>query len=114
MEYPAHDIEKLSTCTSCQFTEDFSNYWTATIYFRARNGSYKRVPQRPQGGMEGTQGGMVVYYMSDALFDTAQKTKVSFDVLSSDQNAETGTRPEILTASVHTHRSPPSSRASAC
>lgn len=27
--------------------------------------------------MEGTQGGMVVYYMSDALFDTAQKSSVT-------------------------------------
>lgn len=25
--------------------EDFSNYWTANLYFKARNGSYKRVPQ---------------------------------------------------------------------
>ncbi|CAP60866.1 uncharacterized protein PODANS_0_510, partial [Podospora anserina S mat+] len=68
---------KLSTCTSCQFTEDFSNYWTAVMFFRARNGTFKRVPQIAQNGMEGTNGGMVVYYMSDALFDTAQKSKVT-------------------------------------
>ncbi|KAF1998497.1 hypothetical protein P154DRAFT_602955 [Amniculicola lignicola CBS 123094] len=72
-----HDLVKKSTCTSCQFTEDFSNYWTAVMYFKAKNGTYKRVPQRAQQGMEGTQGGMVVYYMSDALFDTAQKSKVT-------------------------------------
>jgi hypothetical protein len=59
MDPKTHDIEALSTCTSCQFTEDFSNYWTATLFFRARNGSLKRVPQIPQAGMEATQGGMV-------------------------------------------------------
>lgn len=59
MSHPEHDLPSLSTCTSCQFTEDFSNYWTAVLYFRARNGTYKRVPQIAQAGMEGTQGGMV-------------------------------------------------------
>jgi hypothetical protein len=29
MDPAVHDMAKLSTCTSCQFTEDFSNYWTA-------------------------------------------------------------------------------------
>jgi hypothetical protein len=77
MEPGTHDLAALSTCTSCQFTEDFSNYWTAVLFYRARNGTFKRVPQIAQAGMEGTKGGMVVYYMSDALFDTAQKTKVT-------------------------------------
>src|SRR5689334_18357157 len=93
MNHPEHDLVSQSTCTSCQFTEDFSNYWTAVLYFRARNGTYKRVPQIAQAGMEGTQGSMVcapriyngsphslpqvVYYMSDALFDTAQKSSVT-------------------------------------
>ncbi|KAI1457373.1 hypothetical protein F4805DRAFT_457746 [Annulohypoxylon moriforme] len=72
-----HDLPGLSTCTSCQFTEDFSNYWTAVLFYRAKNGTFKRVPQINQAGMEGTQGGMVVYYMSDALFDTAQKSTVT-------------------------------------
>jgi len=70
-----HDLVKGSTCTTCQFTEglymlhqedqithtflDFSNYWTAVLYFKAKNGTYKRVPQRAQQGMEGTNGGMV-------------------------------------------------------
>lgn len=40
-----YDPAKLSTCTSCTYSEDFSNYWTANVYFRARNGSFKRVPQ---------------------------------------------------------------------
>jgi hypothetical protein len=72
-----HDLAKLSTCTTCEMAEDFSklqrknlhlsnthfnrkgNYWTAVIYFRARNGTYKRVPQRAQQGIEKTNGGMV-------------------------------------------------------
>jgi hypothetical protein len=53
------------------------NYWTAVIYFKARNGTYKRVPQRAQQGIEKTHGGMMVYYMTDALFDTAQASKVT-------------------------------------
>lgn len=41
------DVSTLATCTSCNFADDFSNYWTANLYFKARNGSYKRVPQIP-------------------------------------------------------------------
>ncbi|KAK3317912.1 hypothetical protein B0H66DRAFT_475726 [Apodospora peruviana] len=77
MEPGKHDLVAKSSCTTCQFSEDFSNYWTATLFFRARNGSFKRVPQIPQQGIESTRGGMMVYYMSDALFDTAQKSKVT-------------------------------------
>ena len=42
---PVDDISKLATCTTCTFAQDLSNYWTAAVYFKARNGSYKRVPQ---------------------------------------------------------------------
>jgi hypothetical protein len=41
------DVSKLATCTTCGPADDFSNYWTANLYFKARNGSYKRVPQVP-------------------------------------------------------------------
>jgi len=77
MDTKTHDLVKGSTCTSCQFSEDFSNYWTAVLYFKAKNGTFKRVPQRAQQDLGATQGGMMVYYMSDALFDTAQKSKVT-------------------------------------
>ena len=40
-----YDPSVESTCTTCSFSEDFSNYWTANLYFKARNGTYKRVPQ---------------------------------------------------------------------
>ena len=72
-----HDLAALSNCTTCQPSEDFSNYWTASLYFRARNGSYKRVPQKPNAGFEGQRGGMTVYYMNDQLADYEQKSNVT-------------------------------------
>lgn len=39
------DVSTGASCTTCSFTEDLSNYWTANLYFKARNGSFKRVPQ---------------------------------------------------------------------
>jgi hypothetical protein len=66
----AGDVSSTATCTTCAFSEDFSNYWTANLYFKARNGSYKRIPQ---GGAAyqfndrfstQTQGGILVYYVS--------------------------------------------------
>ncbi|KAI0427442.1 hypothetical protein F5Y09DRAFT_350501 [Xylaria sp. FL1042] len=51
-----------STCTSCTFSEDFSNYWTANLYFRARNGTLKRVPQMVNMGLK-ADGGITVYYI---------------------------------------------------
>ncbi|KAI1375847.1 hypothetical protein F4677DRAFT_102695 [Hypoxylon crocopeplum] len=58
----SHDPPTVSTCTSCTYSEDFSNYWTANLYFRARNGTYKRVPQFANLGL-GVQAGMTVYYI---------------------------------------------------
>lgn len=57
-----YDPSTQSTCTTCSFAEDFSNYWTANLYFRAKNGSYKRVPQMVNLGLTG-QGGITVYYI---------------------------------------------------
>ena len=34
MDHAQNDIAKTSTCTSCMPTEDFSNYWTAVLFFR--------------------------------------------------------------------------------
>ncbi|EAQ85456.1 hypothetical protein CHGG_09470 [Chaetomium globosum CBS 148.51] len=69
MDPETHDLVEQSTCTSCTFSEDFSNYWTAVLYFRARNGTYKRVPQFPNVGLRAdliipvTKGGVTVYYI---------------------------------------------------
>lgn len=60
MEPIVHDPSTASSCTSCTYSEDFSNYWTANIYFKARNGTYKRVPQVANLGL-GVKGGMTVY-----------------------------------------------------
>lgn len=50
---PSLDIPAESTCTTCTFSEDFSDYWTPAMYFRARNGTFKRVPQMANQGFNG-------------------------------------------------------------
>ncbi len=59
------DVASRATCTTCQMAEDFSNYWTAHLYFKhPTNGSYHRVmpvPVQPLlGGSNGAQGGLTV------------------------------------------------------
>ncbi|TGJ84868.1 hypothetical protein E0Z10_g3936 [Xylaria hypoxylon] len=61
MNPSSYDLVTESTCTSCTFSEDFSNYW-AVMYFRARNGTYKRVPQFANVGLRAV-GGITVYYI---------------------------------------------------
>ncbi|USP82705.1 hypothetical protein yc1106_09979 [Curvularia clavata] len=63
---PSVDLAKTSTCTSCSFVQDKSNYWTAVMFFKAKNGSYIRVPQIGNGGPQGrliNDGGLDVYYI---------------------------------------------------
>ncbi|KAH8657578.1 hypothetical protein BGZ60DRAFT_383829 [Tricladium varicosporioides] len=61
----SHDIPSLSTCTTCTPTEDFSNYWTANLFFKARNGTFKRVKTRGNPlGYDASNGGQTVYYLS--------------------------------------------------
>jgi len=74
---PKKNMPGESTCTSCQFTEDFSNYWTAVLYFRAQNGTYKRVRQLGNNQFTTANGGLTVYYMQDAIYDPEQKSKVT-------------------------------------
>ena len=72
----ANDPATKSTCTSCSFAQDFSNYWTAVMFYKAKNGTYKRVPQVANGGPEGllTQnGGLTVYYLYGSAKTTAFK-----------------------------------------
>ena len=66
------DMPSRSTCTTCTFSEDFFNYWTAVMYFKAPNGTYKRVPQIPDVGFDGANGGKTVYYMQSALRSKAR------------------------------------------
>lgn len=72
------DIGEQATCTTCVFSEDFSNYWTAVLYFRHANGTYKRVPQYANAflddGLTRVNGGMTVYYtQQDFAFNGDQK-----------------------------------------
>jgi len=63
---PSNDIAQLSKCTSCSFTQDKSNYWTAVMFFKAKNGTYIRVPQIGNAGPQGklvNDGGLDVYYI---------------------------------------------------
>ncbi|KAI0885137.1 uncharacterized protein GGS22DRAFT_162871 [Annulohypoxylon maeteangense] len=57
-----YDPVEKSTCTSCSFSEDFSNYWTANLFFKNRNGTLKRVPQLVNMGLK-ADGGLTVYYI---------------------------------------------------
>jgi hypothetical protein len=66
MDPAGHDLAGQSTCTSCSFKEDFSNYWTAFMFFKNKNGEYKRVPQVGNGGPQGkliNDGGLDLYYI---------------------------------------------------
>lgn len=64
------DVAQRASCTSCGYADDLSNYWTANVYFKARNGTFKRVPQVPNRELFNdkytgkTTGGFVVYYVS--------------------------------------------------
>ncbi|KAF2256930.1 hypothetical protein BU26DRAFT_32151 [Trematosphaeria pertusa] len=64
------DVSKTATCTTCAFSKDFSNYWTANLYFKARNGTYKRVKQLGAARQfnddfsTAIDGGVLVYYVS--------------------------------------------------
>ncbi|KAJ3510067.1 hypothetical protein NMY22_g16086 [Coprinellus aureogranulatus] len=61
---PNEDYSKTATCTTCRFKEDKSNYWTAVLYFKHANGSYLRVPQKPNDQVGNTNGGHTVYYIA--------------------------------------------------
>ncbi|KAK0712919.1 hypothetical protein B0T26DRAFT_753097 [Lasiosphaeria miniovina] len=58
------DVGSRGTCTTCEMAEDFSNYWTAVLYFKhPTNGSYHRVPVTNNAALaSGTRGGMTIYY----------------------------------------------------
>ncbi|KAK4222136.1 hypothetical protein QBC38DRAFT_504296 [Podospora fimiseda] len=96
-----------STCTSCTYSEDFSNYWTASLYFKSpENGSYKLVPQQPNfrgidGDMQPQGGGLTIYYMTPfGTSITNQKVtafKPGFRMLAGTPNLrnETGAFPGI-------------------
>ncbi|KAL1895428.1 hypothetical protein Sste5346_005234 [Sporothrix stenoceras] len=65
MDYTVHDMPTTATCTSCTPVEDFSNYWTAVLFFRARNGTFRRVSTfGNELGFNAATGGQTVYYLT--------------------------------------------------
>ncbi|KAH8882460.1 hypothetical protein GQ53DRAFT_885545 [Thozetella sp. PMI_491] len=73
------DIGELGTCTTCTFTEDFSNYWTAVMFFKHPNGTYKRVPIMQNGALpNGINGGMTVYYTQESFSANGNSKITSF------------------------------------
>ncbi|KAI2634825.1 hypothetical protein GGS26DRAFT_551460 [Hypomontagnella submonticulosa] len=64
------DVGTRGTCTTCEMSEDFSNYWTAVLYFKhPTNGSYHRVPVTNNAALApGTKGGMTIYYTQHDFF----------------------------------------------
>ncbi|KAB5517514.1 hypothetical protein GE09DRAFT_978906 [Coniochaeta sp. 2T2.1] len=63
---PSTDISTTATCTSCTPTEDFSNYWTAVLFFHHKNGTYKRVNTfGNELGYTAASGGQTVYNLSN-------------------------------------------------
>lgn len=75
MDPETHDLTA-STCTSCNFAEDKSNYWTAVMFFQNQNGSYHRVPQVGNGGPQGqlvNNGGLDVYYIPSGTVTAFKK-----------------------------------------
>lgn len=75
---PANDPATLSTCTSCSFVQDKSNYWTAVMFFKAKNGTYHRVPQVGNGGPQGAlqnKGGLDVYYIPSGKVTAFKKVR---------------------------------------
>ncbi|KAH8586309.1 hypothetical protein B0O99DRAFT_665796 [Bisporella sp. PMI_857] len=88
MDPTTHDLPTASTCTSCTFSEDFSNYWTAVLYFQARNGTFRRVPQIQSEGLLGN-GGITVYYIpSSNKESTVTAFKPGFRMLVGDASLQ--------------------------
>ncbi|KAF7444669.1 repeatdomain containing protein [Pyrenophora tritici-repentis] len=73
------DPSKLASCTTCTFSEDFSNYWTAAMYFKHTNGSYKRVSIMENAALpNGINGGMTVYYTQQDFNSNGNQKITSF------------------------------------
>lgn len=73
-----------ATCTTCTFSEDFSNYWTAVMFFKhPTNGSYKRVPIMQNTALpNGINGGMTVYYTQKDFSSNGNQKITAFPVVS--------------------------------
>jgi len=74
------DVGERGSCTTCTFSEDFSNYWTAVMFFKSpKNGSYKRVKIVQNAALpNGINGGMTVYYTQQDFNSNGKQKITSF------------------------------------
>jgi len=73
------DVGERGGCTTCTFSEDFSNYWTAVMFFKHKNGTYKRVPIVQNTALpNGINGGMTVYYTQESFQSNGRNKITSF------------------------------------
>jgi len=80
------DIGEQGTCTTCTFSEDFSNYWTAVMYFKHANGTYKRVPIMQNTALpNGINGGMTIYYTQQDFSSNGNQKITAFKPVSQTQ-----------------------------
>ena len=93
---PARD----STCTSCTYSEDLSNYWTAAVYFKSpENGTYRLVPQMANFRYPNSpellvqDGGITVYYMQSFRGGSLKTTafKPGFRMVAGDPTVQSKT-----------------------
>jgi hypothetical protein len=77
------DVGEQGTCTTCTFSEDFSNYWTAVMFFKHANGTYKRVPIMQNTALpNGINGGMTVYYTQESFSSNGKQKITAFPPVS--------------------------------
>ncbi|KAK4155735.1 hypothetical protein C8A00DRAFT_41665 [Chaetomidium leptoderma] len=74
MDPNRYNIGEESTCTTYTFSEDFSNYWTATLFFRACNGSYIRVPPMYRTAAEASKFRQLTFTCLDTLYTRTGET----------------------------------------
>ncbi|MBE3042113.1 DUF1996 domain-containing protein [Candidatus Bathyarchaeota archaeon] len=73
------DIGEQGSCTTCTFSEDFSNYWTAVMFFKHSNGSFHQVPIMQNTALpNGINGGMTVYYTQQDFFNNGNQKITAF------------------------------------
>ncbi len=83
MDIADGDIGDRGTCTTCTFSEDFSNYWTAVMFFKHPNGTYKRVPIMQNTALpEPINGGMTVYYTQQDFYSNGNQKITAFPPVS--------------------------------
>ena len=77
-----YEMLRSSECTSCQFDDDKSAYWTPTLHFVHENGKTEVVPQ---------VGGMLAYYL--LLGDNIKAFPKGFMMIAGDQRQRNFTGP---------------------